>query len=91
MSKASLVYSTETQSLPHPIPTHRYTTPPTALTFMTPQYEQPDPPELAATIVNEESRDPIYTLYPSHATDEELHTQWIRFRESDSVSLSEAL
>ena len=48
-------------------------------------------PELAATIINEEVTDPIYTFYPSNATDEELQTHWIRFRESDSVSLSEAL
>jgi len=58
---------------------------------MTNQHEPPEMPELAATIINEELTDPIYTFYPSNATDEELQTHWIRFRESDSVSLSEAL
>ena len=57
---------------------------------MTTQHDPPELPELATTMINEEVTDPIYTFYPSNATDEELHTMWIRFRESDSVSLSEA-
>ncbi|SDY97631.1 hypothetical protein SAMN05216564_12118 [Halopenitus persicus] len=54
---------------------------------MTSRCESPYGPKLDITLLDDQAQVPTYVLYPADTTDKDVETTWIRFKESDSISL----